>query len=430
MKRLCLLLLCLSVIPAIPAWAEEAPVMSWASDGVLKVTYAGKTAEFTIPPLLPVQVTDEAYDSIAVYNTQASPYNRATALKSVWGAHHGVNQACIAGTISLKTRNADGTETTWQKGVDFEQDPNSGHIGRLPDGGISKDTPVLASYQYYPMRIDSVYLQDGELKLQLGTPDVVMPEPPAIPEGAVRVGNVFTDPKKGPWTNDSLFPILEVKAYKPLFMASEIAPKTLKKLEAGEHVKILAWGDSVTENGYLPDSDRWQVQFVERLRKRFPKAEIELVSRGWGGRAITHFLAEPAGSPRNYQETVLAEKPDLIISEFVNDAYLDENGVNQLYGRVLKDFRELGIEWVILTPHYTYWGNEPQNHNDEDTRPYVHAVRKFAAENHVGLADGSFLYGQLYRRGIPYVTLMTNNINHPNAFGLSLFADALMAMFD
>ena len=90
MKRLCLLLLCLF---AIPAWAEEAPVMSWVSDGVLKVTYAGKTAEFTIPPLLPVQVTDEAYDSLPVYNTKASPYNRATALKSVWGANHGVAQA-------------------------------------------------------------------------------------------------------------------------------------------------------------------------------------------------------------------------------------------------------------------------------------------------------------------------------------------------
>ena len=32
-------------------------------------------------------------------------------------------------------------------------------------------------------------------------------------------------------------------------------------------------------------------------------------------------------------------------------------------------------------------------------------------------------------RGIPYQTLLVNEINHPNPFGLSLFADALMDLF-
>jgi hypothetical protein len=38
-------------------------------------------------------------------------------------------------------------------------------------------------------------------------------------------------------------------------------------------------------------------------------------------------------------------------------------------------------------------------------------------------------YGRLWRQGIPYLTLMENNINHPNVFGHTLFADSLMALF-
>ena len=47
----------------------------------------------------------------------------------------------------------------------------------------------------------------------------------------------------------------------------------------------------------------------------------------------------------------------------------------------------------------------------------------------LAVADASLRYGRLWRQGIPYSTLMMNNINHPNVFGMSLFADALMALF-
>jgi hypothetical protein len=66
---------------------------------------------------------------------------------------------------------------------------------------------------------------------------------------------------------------------------------------------------------------------------------------------------------------------------------------------------------------------------DEDPRPYVKALRKFTAENSLALADGSLRYGRLWRQGIPYSTLLMNNINHPNTSGMALFADALLALF-
>ena len=53
-------------------------------------------------------------------------------------------------------------------------------------------------------------------------------------------------------------------------------------------------------------------------------------------------------------------------------------------------------------------------------------VRQFARENGVGLADAALRWGHLWREGIPHETLLRNAINHPNTFGISFFADALM----
>jgi hypothetical protein len=135
----------------------------------------------------------------------------------------------------------------------------------------------------------------------------------------------------------SFFPILE-SAYPALpsvapSPAEKVLPKTLTKLRAGGAVRILAWGDSVTECGYLPVADEWQQQFVARLRERFPSAQIELVTVGWGGRNTQSFLSQPPGSPHNFKEKILDAKPDLIVSEFVNDANLDTATVEERYSQ-------------------------------------------------------------------------------------------------
>ena len=169
-----------------------------------------------------------------------------------------------------------------------------------------------------------------------------------------------------------------------------------------------------------------------RLREQFPKARIKLLTQAWGGRNTGSYLAEPAGSPHNYRETVLGVKPDLIISEFVNDARLEPAQVEERYGRLLADFKGIGAEWIILTPHYVrpgWMGLTREKGIDEDPRPYVRGLRQFAATHDVGLADASLRYGRLWRQGIPYNTLMVNAINHPDRLGMRLFADALMALF-
>jgi hypothetical protein len=162
------------------------------------------------------------------------------------------------------------------------------------------------------------------------------------------------------------------------------------------------------------------------------QARIELVTEAWGGRNTGSYLAEPPGSEHNYREKVLDRRPHLVISEFVNNHNLSPEQVEERYGRLLGDFRGIDAEWIILTPHYvmpSWMGLESQREIDDDPRPYVKGVREFGRRHGVAVADASLRYGRLWRRGIPYQTPMENDINHPNVFGHTLFADSLLALF-
>ncbi len=309
---------------------------------------------------------------------------------------------------------------------DFRVDTAWGSVGRLPDG---PKEPVRISYAYLTERIDSLVEKDGKTIRLAGEPHVALPVPPPLPAGARRIENLFVTAE-----GEEHFPVLTDASTAPRTPpgAETAIPKTLAKLRAGEPVTILAWGDSVTSATYLPEADRWQHQFARRLRQAFPKSEITMRSNGWGGRNMRSFLNEPPGSAYNYAETVLGAKPDLVVSEFVNDAGLKVPEAEALYKSVLADFREHGIEWIALTPHYVrrdWMGLPSQRDCDDDPRPYVAFLRRFAREEGIGLADASLRWGHLWREGLPYETLFRNNINHPNPLGLSFYADALMDFF-
>jgi len=282
------------------------------------------------------------------------------------------------------------------------------------------------------MRLDAVVVRtNGTVALVPGVPDVVRPQPPELAAGETRLANIYIPGRIAKLTTDCLFPILETEC--PGTPVHPF-PRAREKMRRGERLKILAWGDSVTDGGYLPGkpADRWQEQFAGWLRNQFPAAQIELVTEAWGGRNTGSYLAEPSGSPHNYREQVLAVKPDLIISEFVNDAGLSAAQVNERYGQFLKDFQAIGAEWIILTPHYVRpdWMNLTRQRDiDDDPRPYVHALRAFGAANSVLVADAARRWGRLWRQGIPYVTLLHNNINHPDVRGMRLFRDSLLPLF-
>lgn len=417
------------------AAAGEPAAISLAGDWRVSVTVTVNqtpvTATLDVAPPDMTTVKNQKYEKLKDFNPKASGWTRGTALAGLRASECTVKGALDPASLVLADGPMDKT-TRFVKGKDYEADPDWGTVGRLPGGGIKADRPVYISYQYAKRRLDSVVLTaEGRIALKRGEPQVAMCQAPALAAGERRLANIYISGAIPALKADNLFPILETAYPEPPrsspTMAEARLPRTMKKLQTGEPLRILAWGDSVTT------FKRWQTMFVARLKARYPNAKIELVTEAWGGRNTASYLAEPPGSIHNYKEKVLAVKPDLIVSEFVNDAGLTPEQVEKRYSQLLADFQAIGAEWAILTPHYTLpemMKLTRQREIDNDPRPYVTGVRRFAEQHKIALGDASLRYGRLWRQGIPYLTLMENNINHPNEFGHSLFADSLMALFE
>jgi lysophospholipase L1-like esterase len=389
------------------------------------------------PPEL-ITVSGEKHAALPVFNPNTGGWVRGARLQRVISQE--TTTPYLLDPASLVLRAAPGEDALpLKRGTDYEADLDWGTVGRLAGGQLREDQPVYASYRYAPLRLDAiVQTRSGKIELRKGEPRSYAPEPLALGIGEHRLANVWLPGRVAKLGPENLFPVLETAYPEPPKAnpapAEKLIPKALAKLRKGERLRILAWGDSVTVGTYVPNpaKERWQEQFVARLKERFPKADIELVTEAWGGRNTGSYLAEPPGSEHNYREKVLGAKPDLVVSEFVNDAGLNPQQVEERYAKLLADFQGIGAEWIILTPHYVrpdWMGLKREREIDDDPRPYVAGLRQFAPRHGVALADASLRYGRLWRQGIPYSTLMLNSINHPDARGMKLFADALLELF-
>jgi len=385
-----------------------------------------------------VNVTAERYNSLPLFNPNAAGWVKGAQLRGVQA-----QETTTAGLLDpdrfILRAGPEPAAVAFRAGADYQVDLAWGTFGRGTNSVIKPDQAVFASYCYTPLRLDAVVLtREGRIELRQGEGRAAAPLPPKPAPGECHLGNIYLPGRLTKLGPEHLFPILETAYPEPPKSSPAPAerwlPRTLKKLQTGERLRVLAWGDSVTVGTYVPDweHNRWQEQFVARLRQRFPKANLELVTEAWGGRNTSSYLGEPPGSPHNYREKVLGAKPDLIVSEFVNDAGLNPPQVEERYRKLLGDFQGIGAEWIILTPHYVrpdWMGLTREREIDDDPRPYVAGLRQFAAGHPVALADAARRYGRLWRQGIPYTTLLLNSINHPDARGLGLFADALMELF-
>jgi lysophospholipase L1-like esterase len=395
------------------------------------------TSVHVAPPAL-VVVVAEKYDSLPLYDSQAAGWVKGAQLRGVRAQETTTPHLFDSDSLVLRA-GPEADAAAFRRGADYEADATWGTLGRTTNSTIKEGQPVFATYRHAQLRLDAVVLTRARrIEVRQGEPKSAAPLPPALEKGERRLANIWLPGRLDRLAPEHLFPVLETAYPEPRkpkpTPAEQFCPKAMRKLRSGESLRILAWGDSVTVGTFVPDweHNRWQEQFVARLKIRFPRANIKLLTEAWGGRNTSSYQGEPPGSPHNYREKVLAVKPDLIISEFVNDAGMSPAQVHERYGKLLVDFLAIGAEWIILTPHYVrpdWMGLNREREVDDDPRPYVAGLREFAPQHQIALGDASRRYGRLWRQGIPYSSLMLNSINHPDARGMKLFADALMELF-
>ena len=320
---------------------------------------------------------------------------------------------------------------------DYLLDPIWGSLGVGPSGKVTPQDEVTVDYQFSLMRLDSVIKQpDGTEVVREGTPQLTVPEPPPLNDGEVRVANLFVN-YHSDGKQPEVWPATETAAQAVTGSTPGRIPKTMAKIKAGEPVKIVCWGDSVTTGGDASGPEfRYPAVFDQRLHGTFPNADITVETIAIGGSNSRQWLYPDKYPNQQYLdickfERIPAAKPDLVTIEFVNDAGLQGDALVQVYEDILGRLQAIGSEVIFITPHFTMpsmmgFGDDLKQ---PEQRPYVLELREFANSRNLALADASARWEHLAKEGLPYVTLLRNGINHPDDRGHAIFADELMKCF-
>lgn len=387
------------------------------------------SATFSVPDNPPVQVKGE---KLMLAKTVPAGFHRGTKLAGPRAAKINASGSLIEDSLVL--RKADGT--VLQKGTDYLISAPFALLGKPEGSSVADREPVFADYSYSVRRLDSVVADSsGTLRYLTGTPGVAAVKPPELPAGWTTVLNVYRPYGAETVEQEHLFPNLGNEAETGT-TAGRI-PETLRKLRAGENVSVVCWGDSVTVGADVKDQSRiYAVRFERMLKEKFPKADITVhnISVGssqsprWLNNWINHVPASKNGGMDFGR--VLDCKPDLVTLEFVNDAGLNPSVLPGYYEKILSEIRSAGAELILITPHFTHpdlMGGQGLRFRDE--RPYTAFLRSFVAENRIALADASSRWENVWKTGIPYVTLLANSYNHPDGRGHAFFAEELIKCF-
>lgn len=336
----------------------------------------------------------------------------------------------VPGSVRVRR---DGKEL--QHGRDFLVDHQWGAIASTSAAGLPDGVGVEVDYSYALRRLDAwVQRPDGSRVVVPGRPDLVCPLPPAIEEGHHRLANLYVDYHQ-PGEEAEVYWVLSRQRPSTLTTTGRL-PKAVAKLQAGQAVSIVCWGDSVTAGG---DVSRPELAFPRRLetelRQRYREADIEVHAVAVGGSESRNWL-EPTRHPHPHHpgdcdwNRVAELHPDVVIVEFVNDDQFTSGDTLPMYRRILDRITRLDAEAVLVLPHFTAPGwLHFKSCFDPELRQYVFDLLTLSAERRVAVADVSSRWAALWSQGLPYSTLLSNGINHPDDRGHQIFSEELTSCF-
>jgi lysophospholipase L1-like esterase len=188
--------------------------------------------------------------------------------------------------------------------------------------------------------------------------------------------------------------------------------RTRAKLAAGEPVKIVAFGDSITAGGdaTLPGLIFWN-RWADELKRKYPTATITVQNGATGGDSTVQGMAR-------LQAKVLDESPDLVLVGFgMNDhnrggvpiPQFEEN-LKEIIARIRQHTSAEVILFSAFPP------NPRWKFGTRRMADYAAATERVSRAVDCAYADVFANWCALAARKQPE-DLLGNNINHPNDFG-------------
>lgn len=151
--------------------------------------------------------------------------------------------------------------------------------------------------------------------------------------------------------------------------------------------KVLFFGDSITQMGVKKGG---YIDLINQdLANKGLADKFEIVGAGIGGNKIYDLYLR-------MDKDVLEQKPDVVfIWVGVNDVWhksslgtgTDYDKFGKFYDAVVKKLQSNGIKVILVTPAAIGERNDYSNEQDGDLNLYSGWIRKYAADNTLGLVD-------------------------------------------
>lgn len=203
-------------------------------------------------------------------------------------------------------------------------------------------------------------------------------------------------------------------------------PKFQTKLREEKRGTILFYGDSITEganaSGQLriaPFQETWTVLSHAFLCERYG-ADVQYVNTAVGGK-------DSVWGVENLEERVNAYAPDLLVLAFgMNDGGKSVEEFSSLTETMIGKFLAKNPNSEIMlvatsvpNTESTWYGNQEK---------FLSALKTLSVRYGTGLLDMTTLTKRLYGENgyIRYRDFTGNNVNHPNDFGVRLYAQAFL----
>lgn len=204
-------------------------------------------------------------------------------------------------------------------------------------------------------------------------------------------------------------------------------PKFRKLLRERKPCRILFYGDSITEGAnasaetqILPFREMWPYLVTVFLREFYGDVHLDYVNTAVGGK-------ESVWGLENFDERVLAYAPDLLVLAFgMNDGNKPAEEFGRLTEQMVKRFAAalpqselMLVATSVPNPESAWYGTQAS---------FLPALQRIGEKYALPVADMTTVTEKLYGAGgcIRYRDFSANNVNHPNDFGVRLYAQVVL----
>lgn len=244
-----------------------------------------------------------------------------------------------------------------------------------------------------------------------------------------QVAVTYTHSDRGEWVE-------------PVVQTDKIS-RTLAKLEAGETIKMVFYGDSITVGANASEfvkCDPYAESYVNMIksyfRRRYPNATVDCKNNAVGGTdsnwandvSMGNLQFDAMDGGKHFETRVADEHPDLLFVAFgMNDSgyshYNYESNIRSVVARAQEANPD--IEIVLISGMI---GNPGTVFHNKSYSMYENALATIAKEfEHVAVArvwtNVNTVYETLGKR---FQDCTANNANHPNDFMMRVYAQTIL----